>query len=156
MTEKNKGGRPSNEEVDAKFQREKAEMKERNLKKRKANQAKNLARNKTKGKITKSGATSRAEKLNVVLTQILDILIKESVLTPNFTSTDVESVKRRKAELSNVKDLLVITKQMTELMHNVRSDESADVEANTTTAENVTMLDDVREQLAARGIKADI
>ena len=101
---------------------------------------------------------SRAEKLEITRKQILDRLIKE---TSRAYITDVdweypESAKKRKMQLSNVKDLIVIVRQLGEVIADCIRDEERNEEAEVLSSENVTKLEDARKALKQVGIKADL
>lgn len=145
----------STEKMEEKFIKEKAEMKDR-MKKRN-NDARKAKQQKSMSNGQFVTAKSRSERLNIALKQLLDRLIKESAsgYIEDVDWRDDESVKRRKASLSNVKDLLSIVKQMKDLISEVRDDEADDEKTEAIVAQNVTLIEEARKSLLKVGVNAN-
>lgn len=146
--------RLSKEDEEKKFEADKADMRKRMAKKKlEKKQASMLKANDGQFLSNKT----RAEKLNLVIKQVLDRLIRESGrgFITDVDYHDAESVKRRKAQLSNVKDLIVIARQMGDLVSEVKDEEATEDEEKALSFSNMTLIEDAKKQLNKLGVKAD-
>lgn len=155
-------GRPTDEEAARIFEQEKAEMRER-MAKRYAEKKRALgqkAGTRNQGNLTakKPRKDSRSVQLNRALRQIIDRLIDESQKggIEDVDWRDPESVKRRKAQLTNIKDLLVIISQMKNVISEVKDNEADETNGAAISAKNVSLLEDARKLLAQKGVKVDL
>ena len=101
---------------------------------------------------------TRTERLTIVLKQMLDRLIRESsagyIQAVNWN--DAESTKHRKLALQNIKDLLVIVKQVRELIVEVSASELDKSSGKQMARKTEKLLQDARLSLKSVGSKVTV
>ena len=116
---------------------------------RKNMEARRMEKEKAKG-------LDKTTKLNMIVTEMTDRLLHDC---DGYNYFDVDwtnqaSINTRKVQNGNIKDLIVIIRQLKELLE-IMSADSETTGPTTLTADNVTKLAEVREKLLKRNIRPD-
>ncbi|MHB1231591.1 MAG: hypothetical protein ACYCZQ_03270 [Burkholderiales bacterium] len=140
---------------EALYEKQCAEAKARNMEKRREQLSKARA---SAGTARHYNQKNSADQVELALTQFLKQFINEikgkPLLDVNFT--DKTSVSRRKDQLVVIKDMMAVIRQMRELKELLADDEADGKKENPLSADNLVLMDQAKELLASKKIKADI
>jgi hypothetical protein len=102
-----------------------------------------------------SGKTDN-QKLQMILRNMLTTLIEDAAALQNVNDwANDRQQKMRRAQLSNIRDLMSVIKGLREMLADLYVQEEGSDKAPLLTAENVELLDEARKKLKKAGMKFD-
>lgn len=148
-------GRPTAAEQVIRDAEKAAEVKARNLERRREQMAKTRA---SAGTAKHYNHKDTAGKVEMAMTQMLTQFVKELQGKPllDVDFTNKESVARRKDQLIVIKETMATIRQLRELKEVLADDQAKGSTSNPISAENMIVFDTAKELLAKSKIKADL